>query len=290
MFILEELFCSIDDFCLGFEADWKKRLIQNGSHRRLRRRRLSLSEIMTILISFHNSGCRTFKAFYLNIVSNYWRSAFPNLVSYSRFIEWIPSTVIPLMIYLRSRMGTATGIGFIDSTSLKVCHNRRISSHRVFDGIAKRGRTSVDWFYGFKLHLVINDRGELLNVALTTGNIDDRKPVRDLLQGHTGRFFGDKGYVSKALAHDLRKSGIVLITKFKKKMNNKLMRWSDKQLLRKRAVIESVIEQLKHMCQIEHSRHRSPANFLANLFSGLIAYCHFPQKPSIAIDRLALSA
>ena len=187
-------------------------------------------------------------------------------------------------------MGTSTGIGFIDSTSLKVCHNRRIFSHRVFNGIAKRGRTSVDWFYGFKLHLVINDRGELLNVALTPGNVDERKPVRDLLQEQNGRFFGDQGYISKTLARDLRALGVVLITKFKKRMNNQLMEWSDKQLLRKRAVIESVIEQLKHVCQIEHSRHRSPTNFIANLFSGLIAYCHFSRKPSIAVDRFALSA
>ena len=129
-----------------------------------------------------------------------------------------------------------------------------------------------------------------MNVALTTGNIDDRKPVLDLLRGHAGRFFSDKGYISKALARDLKDLGIVLITKFKKNMNNKLMRWSDKQLLRKRAVIESVIEQLKYTCQIEHSRHRSPTNFIANLFSGLIAYCHFSRKPSIAIDRLAIKA
>ena len=245
---------------------------------------------MTILISFHTSNCRNFKAFYLGIVSNYWREAFPKLVSYSRFVEWIPSTIVPLTIYLRSRLSAATGVGFIDSTSLKVCHNRRIFSHKVFDGIAKRGKTSVGWFYGFKLHLAINDRGELLNVALTPGNVDDRKPVPDLLQGQSGQFFGDKGYISKALVRQLRDSGIVLITKFKQKMKNKLMRWADKQLLRKRAIIESVIGQLKHICQIEHSRHRSPTNFVANLLAGLIAYCHFAKKPSIAIDRLALSA
>ena len=194
------------------------------------------------------------------------------------------------MIYLRSRLGTATGIGFIDSTSLKVCHNRRIFSHRVFKDIARRGKTSVDWFFGFKLHLAINDRGELLNIALTTGNVDDRKPVQELLKEQSGKFYGDKGYISKALAAELRTCGVVLITKFKKKMNNQLVEWSDKQLLRKRAIIESVIGQLKHICQIEHSRHRSPTNFVANLFAGLIAYCHFSKKPSIAIDRLALSA
>ena len=130
------MFCPIDDFCALFEPIWKRYLIQRGSSRRLRSRQLSLSEIMTILISFHSSGYRNFKAFYLDTVSNYWRNAFPKLVSYQRFVEWIPSTIMPLTIYLRSRLGTATGIGFIDSTSLKVGHNRRISSHKVFDGIA----------------------------------------------------------------------------------------------------------------------------------------------------------
>lgn len=92
------------------------------------------------------------------------------------------------------------------------------------------------------------------------------------------------------MAVELRTCGVVLITKFKKKMNNQLVEWSDKQLLRKRAVIESVIGQLKHLCQIEHTRHRSPTNFVANLFAVLIAYCHFSKKPSIAVDRFALSA
>ena len=160
----------------------------------------------------------------------------------------------------------------------------------MFKDIARRGKTSVDWFFGFKLHLAINDRGELLNIALTPGNVDDRKPVKELLREHRGKFYGDKGYISKALATELRTCGVLLITKFKKKMKNQLVELSDKQLLRKRAIIESVIGQLKHICQIEHSRHRSPTNFVANLFAGLIAYCHFSKKPSIAIDPLVLSA
>ena len=220
MYSLEELFCPIDDFCLGFEPAWRKQLMSKGKCCRDRQKRLRLSEIMTILISFHTSGCRNFKAFYLNVVSRYWHNAFPNLVSYQRFIEWIPSTLIPLNVYLQSRLGTSTGIGFIDSTSIKVCHNRRIKSHRVFNGIARRGKTSVDWFYGFKLHLAINDRGELLEVALTPGNIDDRKPVKKLLQKHQGKFYGDKGYISKTLAGEFRTYGVVLVTKFKKNMNN----------------------------------------------------------------------
>ena len=146
MFILEELFCPIDDFCHNFEPGWKNHLIKSGAKHRRRERQLSLSEIMTILISFHLCGCRNFKTFYLGTVSCHWQNAFPNLVSYQRFVEWIPSTIVPLTVYLRSRLGTSTGIGFIDSTSLKVCHNRRIFSHQVFNGIAQRGKTSVDWF------------------------------------------------------------------------------------------------------------------------------------------------
>lgn len=290
MIILEELFCQVDDFCLRFEPDWYKQQISGGSVCRLRSNRLSLSEIMTIVIAFQTSGYRNFKVYYLNLVSRYWRKAFPNLVSYSRFVQLIPRVVVPMIHYLSCCQGTSTGIGFIDSTSLKVCHNRRIFSHRVFDGIARRGKTSVDWFYGFKLHLAINDRGEILNVSLTPGNVDDRKPVRELLQDLQGKFVGDKGYISKDLASDLRAKGIILLTKFKSKMTNRLVEWSDKLLIKKRALIESVIGQLKNVCHIEHTRHRSPTNFVVHLLAGLIAYCHLPNKPSVAIDRFALPA
>ena len=288
MIILEELFCHVDDFCIRFEPDWYKHLISCGSICRLRACQLSLSEMMTILIAFQTSGYRNFKVYYLNLVCRYWTKAFPNLVSYSRFVQLIPRVIVPMTHYLTICQGSVTGIGFIDSTSLKVCHNRRIFSHRVFDGIARRGRTSVDWFFGFKLHLAINDRGELLNVALTSGNVDDRKPVRELLHGLSGKFVGDKGYISKALASDLRAEGIILLTKFKNKMKNRLVTWSDKLLMRKRALIESVIGQLKNLGHIEHTRHRSPTNFVVHLLAGLIAYCHLPHKPSVAIDRFAL--
>ena len=287
MIILEELFCQVDDFCLRFESDWYKRQISCGAVCRLRSNRLSLSEIMTIVIAFQTSGYRNFKVYYLNLVSQYWRKAFPNLVSYSRFVQLIPRVIVPMVHYLSCCQGTSTGIGFIDSTSLKVCHNRRIFSHRVFDGIARRGKTSVGWFYGFKLHLAINDRGEILNVSLTPGNVDDRKPVRELLKDLQGKFVGDKGYISKDLASDLRAEGIILLTKFRNKMKNRLVEWSDKLLMKKRALIESVIGQLKNVCHIEHTRHRSPTNFVVHLLAGLIAYCHLPNKPSVAIDNFA---
>lgn len=291
MFSLEALFCSVDDFCQQFEPRWHQQLLSNGLVHRQRNRSLCLSEIMTILIGFHQSAYRHFKAYYTEKVQAQWRGAFPGLVSYGRFVEWIPSTLLPLCAYLRSCFGSCTGISFLDATSLKVCHNRRIAQHKVFKDLAARGKTSVDWFFGFKLHLVINDKGELLNFTVTPGNVDDRTPVPKLLQRLLGQVFADKGYVSQKLAQQLMQTtGVQLVTKLRRNMKNRLMRLSDRLMLRKRAIIETVIDQLKNISQIEHSRHRSPVNCLVNIVCGLIAYTHQPKKPSIAMDDNLLPA
>jgi hypothetical protein len=189
---LEELFSSVDDFCQVFEPAWEGQLLGSGLKMRKRPRSLCLSEILTILIAFHQSSYRNFKAYYA-MVKAQWQQHFPGLVSYNRFVEWIPSTLVPLCAYVRSCFGRCTGLSFMDSTSLKVCYNRRIPQHQVFQGLAARGKTSVDWFFGFKLHLVVNDRGELLNFTVTPGNVDDRKPVPQLLQELFGRVFADSG-------------------------------------------------------------------------------------------------
>lgn len=285
MYSLEELFCSVDDFCQTFEPQWERQLLGNGLHQRKRERSLCLSEIMTILISFHQSCYRNFKTYYREKVQSDWQGDFPGLLSYQRFVEWMPSTLLPLCAYLRSCFGTCSGISFLDATSLKVCHNRRIKQHKVFKHLAARGKTSVDWFFGFKLHLVVNDKGELLNFVLTPGNTDDRTPVPKLLQQLFGKVFADKGYVSQKLIKQLLETvGVKLITKLKRNMKNRLMPLSDRLLLRKRSIIETIIDQLKNISQIEHSRHRSPINCLVNIVCGLIAYCRQPKKPSIAID------
>jgi transposase len=248
MLSLEELFCSVDDFCQTFEPQWEQQLLGFGLQRRKRRRSLSLSEIMTILIAFHQSGNRNFKTYYQQKVQTEWAADFPGLVSYHHFIEWVPSTLVPMCAYLRSCFGKCSGISFMDSTPLKVCHNRRIPQHKVFEGFAARGKTSVDWFFGFKLHLVVNDRGELLNIILTPGNTDDRTPVPKLLQQLFGKVFADKGYVSQKLAkHLLKTGGIQLITKLKRNMKQRLMPLSDRLMLRKRSIVETIIDQLKNI-------------------------------------------
>lgn len=281
------LFCHVDDFCQAFGPQWQQRLLAQGVCHRVRPRRLCLSEIMTILIAFHTSHYRDFKAFYLRAVRGHWRAEFPSGVSYSRFVELIPSALVPLCAYLRHCSGSCTGLTFVDATALAVCHNRRIAQHRVFAGFAARGKTSLGWFFGFKLHLLVNDKGELLQVMLTPGNTNDRKPVPRLAQRLFGKLFGDKGYLSYALTKELLQTfGVRLVTPIKRKMKNRLLPLADKLLLRKRTIIETIIDQLKNISQIEHSRHRSVLNFFVNVLCGLIAYCHQPKKPSLHLDTV----
>jgi transposase len=286
-----DLFCSVDAFWQRFEPLWERELLRSGKCQRRRATRLHPVEILTILILFQESGYRTFKWFYTQHVQVHLRQEFPGLLSYSRFVALMPRYLVPLAIYLQTQRGTCTGISFIDSTSLAVCHPARIQQHRVFRVDARRGKTSVGWFYGFKLHLVVNDRGEVLAFCLRPGNMDDRKPVPLLSRRLLGRLFGDKGYISAPLAERLfLAQGLRLITKLRKNMRTQLLEFSDRLLLRKRALIETIFDQLKNICQIEHSRHRSPSNFVVHLLAGLIAYCRQPKKPSLDLAAHPLIA
>ena len=282
------VFCDIDDFCSRFEPVWRPHRVATAGKKRPRASSLALSEVLAILVLFHGLHYRTFKHFYLHHVCTHLRTDFPGLPSYSRFVELIPSTLIPLCGYLQTRQGQPTGIQFIDSLPIRVCHNRRIHSHRVFDGFAQRGRSSVDWFYGFKLHLVINDKGELLGICLTSGNVDDRRPVAKLVRQLWGKRFGDRGYISQRLFDELWAQGLPLITKLKKKMKNKLMPMVDKLLLRKRSLIECVNDQRKNISQIEHTRHRSVVNGVVNLIAAVVAYTFQPKKPALDWDTVDL--
>ena len=277
------LFSDLDDFCLSFEPSFNRKQLESGSRHRHRKATLILSEVMTILVWFQQSSYRTFKDFYLKEVCQHLRDEFPNLVSYTRFVELMPSALVPLCAYLQTRKGKTAGIAFIDSLPIAVCHNRRIRSHKVFSHLAERGKSSVDWFYGFKLHLIVNDLGELLAFHLTPGNVDDRKPVPKLAKELFGKLFGDRGYISEPLQKILSEQGLQLITRIRKNMKNRLLLVFDQILLRKRALIETINDQLKNICQIEHTRHRSTANFCVNIIAALIAYTYKEKLPSLNI-------
>ena len=281
---LINLFCDVDDFCKMI-ANWSDSRLLGRSNKPGPKPKLSASEVMTIIIYFHISRYRDFKTYYTKYVMKHLRSEFPNLVSYNRFVELMPLTLLPLCLYLRTCMGEVTGISFIDATSLPVCHNRRIARDKVFAGLAARGKTSMGWFYGFKLHLVINERGELLAFYLSAGNMDDRVPVPKLAKRLFGKLFGDKGYISQALFDELLEQDVQLISGIRKNMKNRLMPLMDKLLLRKRAIIETVNDQLKNISQIAHTRHRSVDNFIVNVIAGLIAYSHQPSKPALNLKN-----
>lgn len=282
---LEEIFCFIDDFCKQFQETHSSKLLPN--HRRQRRRScsLSISEIMTILVLFQLSQYRTFKDFYQSCLSQYYKGAFPTLVSYNRFLELIPLAIMPLLLLLVQVPGEKTGRYFIDSTKLPVCDNWRIGRHKVFEGFAKRGKTSTGWFFGFKLHLVINDKGELMHFKITSGNTDDRTVVQTLTQGLEGWLFGDKGYLSKKLSQALKDSNIELITRLKRNMKKQFLEPIRKWWLNKRGVVESVIDQLKAILHLQHTRHRSVQNYFANILSALLAYTLKPKKPSVSFKN-----
>ena len=290
IYFLVSIFCDADDFCKEFEPEWRKILVENQNKQlsqtktRNRKPELSLSEAITITIIFHKTGYRTFKDYYTRFVMAL-KQYFPKLISYSRFVTLMKTCLFPLFMFSQGCLGKSTGLSFVDSTILTVCHPRRIHSHRVFKKMAKRGKTSTGWFYGFKLHLIVNDIGEILAYMLTPGNVDDRVPVPWLTKDLLGKLFGDKGYISQELFLKLYERGLEIITRLKRNMQNKLMSLVDKILLRKRGLIECVNNKLKNGCQIEHHRHRSRWNFVVNLISGIVAYAYDPCKPCVQMTE-----
>lgn len=276
-----EIYCLVDEFCMNFEVQTSSFLIGNKAKRKPR---LSTSEVITITLLFHLSGFRTFKYFYVFYVQKHMTAEFPKTVSYNRFVELMQSSLLPMTIFAKTCcLGKCTGISFVDSTPIRVCKNKRITANKVFAGLATTGKSTMGWFHGFKLHIVINDKGEILSFCITQANVDDREPLKNesFLRAVFGKLYGDKGYISKELQELLFVDGIHLITSIRNNMKNSLMTMADKILLRKRSVIETVNDELKNICQVEHSRHRSFANFATNLVAGIIAYNFLPKKPSI---------
>lgn len=289
---LVEIFYLVDEFCKNIYPDMEPYQIdeKEAKNRRKRQFKLNDSEVITILISFHLGNYRNLKHFYVNYVQKHLTKEFPETVSYNRFVELQLKALLPMVLFLKVlRKGEITGVSFTDSTPLRVCKNKRIYNHKVFKGIAQRGKSTMGYFFGFKLHLIINDKGEVLNFMITPGNTDDREPLKDknYIKNMFGKLFADKGYISQKLFEALFMDGVQLITGLRNNMKNQLMTLSDKIMLRKRSVIETVNDELKNICQIEHSRHRSFGNFVTNLISGLLAYSFLPKKPAIKYETVA---
>lgn len=246
--------------------------------------RLSPSEIMTIVIYYHLSGYKCFKYYYQECILKQGLSYFPDAVSYNRFIEIKKTINVPLYMFcILQSSGQRTGRYYVDSTKLPSCDNRRIHSHKVLKNISQRGKTSTGWFYGMKLHLIINEKGELINFCFTSGNIsDNNSQVMALLcQDLHGQLYGDAGYISQKVFEMLYEQGLSLFTKIRKNMKNKLVTLEQKYYLKKRSLVETVIDILKYICDLSHTRHRSIDNCFSNMLGSLAAYTFLDHLPSI---------
>ncbi len=281
---ITDTYCRIDDFYKAAEPQLKARLLTDGKRHRSRKGSLSIPELMTRVVLFHQIRYRQFKSFYLIHVCPPLRAEFPRRPTYQRCVEWLPRCAIALAALFEALTGQCTGVSIADSTPLTVCENLRISSHRVFQGMAARGKSSTGWFFGFKLHRVINHLGELLGVKLTPGNVDDRKPLCHFAERLFGKLYADKGYIAKWLTAFMKDLGIDFVTKVKKNRKPVALTPFDEAMLRQRSLVETGIDELKNLCQIEHTRHRSPIHFAVNLLAGLIAYCLMPNKPKLSLQ------
>lgn len=285
---ITELFVFVDDFCKAVDRyDAGNMLADQAKPKPTRTPEMSVSEILVIMILFQKSPCKNFKYFFISYLKMYHQD-FPRLVSYNRFVE-LQKRCLPYLFLLMQWFCLQTnpqGEHFVDATHIRVCHNKRISSHKVFKGFAALGKSTMGWFLGFKLHLVINAKGEIQGVMLTAGNVDDRTPVSAMTQRLRGLLLGDKGYINQTLFEELYARGLKLITNVRAKMKNKFMTMEEKMLLRKRSIIETVYDLLKNTFQLVHTRHRSVSNFLVHIVSTLVAYCFRSNKPKIKFNGL----
>ena len=279
---LVEIFCILDEFCKYLAPELKKRSLEDSDKRHRNRPGLmSDSEIMTILIIFHTRRFRDLKSFYLGYVCRHMRNEFPRTLSYNRFVERQAQVGLHLLLFLQTcAFGKCTVISIIDSIPFVSCHIKRMYMHKTMKGLAAKGKCTMGWFYGFKLHLIINDRGEDIQWQLTPGNVDNRKPLKNkyFTEKLVGKIFTDRGHISQNLFEQLFVDDIQLVTRIEKNMKNSLMNLYDKLMLRKRAVIETVNDELKNVCQNVHTRHRSVDNFATHLLAGMIAYNLLPKN------------
>jgi hypothetical protein len=291
--MLVNIFCESDDFCKFFEKETNVKLL--GEKKEIGRKPAMLaSEIMAISIYYHASRFKSFKDYYNVLIKGYERSCFTNVVSYGRFIELRQNMMVPLLLFIKTRaLGNCNGISIIDSTTLEICHIRRASSCKLLKGLAQKGKSSTGWFYGFKLHCVINSEGEIINFFITPGNVADNNPeVLDALTKDVfGKLIGDKGYIGAF--KQMFDKGITLIHKIRKNMKNKLMDILDKWLLSKRGTIESMFCILKEWLGLESSKNRSPIAYFTQIFASIAAYHFKPEKPRVfpheITEKLALS-
>jgi Transposase DDE domain len=278
---LTEVFCEVDDFCQAFDEQWQAYLLGSAAAPRGPQPGLAVSEIITLLLVLHSVRFKYLKNFYQGFAMPLLRPYFPGMPCYEQFVTIQKRAFVPLIFFLLSRMGQQTGIYYIDSTSLPVCDNHRIQRHKTFAGLAARGKTSMGWFFGFKLHLVFNHLNQIVACQLTRGQVHDTKPVPQLTKNLFGKLFGDKGYIGKKLAQELLRRGLILFTRVRKNMKALPLAMPDKLLLNARNMAETIIGSIKQFSSLNLPKHRLPINAFLHILAAITAYQINPIKPKL---------
>ena len=279
---LVETFCDFDDLCKSIRTQWEATPVTDSTTPRRKygpEAGLVESAIMTLLVLYHTSRFKNFKAFYNGVVLGLLRPYFPGAPCSDRFLTLTKRVWALLAFFLAGRMGQKTDLYYIDSTPLAVCHNRRINRHKVFAGLAERGKTSMGWFFGFKLHLVFNHKREIVALKLTPGNVSDTAPVPELTKDLVGKLFGDKGYIGQELAQELLRRGLALMTRVCRNMKSLPVSFLDKALLNGRGIAETIIGHVKEFSSLRLPKHRSVFNAFTHITAAMIAYQISPLPP-----------
>jgi hypothetical protein len=291
--MLVEIYYEVDEFNKRF-AEKILQFYKLSGYTPLRKMgRMTMSEVMTILIYYHYSHYKNFKSYYNEHLSKVLQKDFPSLVGYDRFVTLIPLALLPMMMFhiYRCSRSLRTGIYYIDSTRLEVCHPKRAHQNKVFKGIANWGKTSVGWFYGIKLHLIINNLGEVVHTCFTQASTSDSNSsvLFKLLNDLDGWVFGDRGYLlnEERLAFAQYDGKIDFFAKPRKNMkqkNKQFMPQLAKDFAKKRPIIETIIGINKEVFNLEHTRHRSVHNAYVHTFSALCAYSFYLKKPKVKLN------
>lgn len=206
-------------------------------------------------------------------------SYFPKAPSYQRFVELTGKASAPLLMFINAKSGRKTGVYYIDSTSIPVCHNLRAKRNKVFKNIAAYGKTSTGWFFGLKIHFVFNHLNDIMAVRITPGNVSDTAPVDSITKDLIGKLFGDKGYLGKKLTNKLLERGLALMTKVRSNMKRIPMQTADRMLLNCRNMAETIIGHIKEFSSLNIPKHRSVINAFVHICASIAAYQIDPLTP-----------
>ena len=286
MFDFTYTFCIIDDFFQKFEATYWDFLKHSNKRLRMRSSQLKVSEVVFIAIWYKCSHFNNFKAFFLSLRQNF-RHLFRYLPCYQRIVYLINSHQLALhALHFALMKDCHSSHLWIDSTTLPVCKNQRIGRHKSIKAIATRGKSSMGWFFGCKLHLIMNQSGDVVSTALSNGHTADIKMVEQLVKGLKAKLYADRGYISQNLRQSIKEQGVDLITYHRKNMQAVNLSKADTYNLRQRNQIETLFSLLKGKYNLVTSKARSIEGYLAGIYASLCAYqIYHENKPTIQIHE-----